>query len=248
MDSSVSGSEGLAGRASELVDDGRSVRVRALDHVAVRVVEREAVARFLVDSCGMHEIERTDRFTLVGGDAKRGKITLFEADVARPRGVLERIVVRVPRLADEPGTLCVGRKSIADEVVLLPEPSLPLGLVERTDCDVVDLDHVVLRVPEPETTAHVLEQLGFRRSEGRLAVADKHVFLVRGEPQAGEASVLDHLGLLVDSAADSKAAVEGLGHEVAEVVDATNTLAVFVWGPDRIKIEYVEHKPGFSLV
>jgi hypothetical protein len=35
---------------------------------------------------------------------------------------------------------------------------------------------------------------------------------------------------------------------VAEVKDAANTLAVFVWGPDRIKVEYVEHKPSFSLV
>ena len=25
-------------------------------------------------------------------------------------------------------------------------------------------------------------------------------------------------------------------------------LAVFIWGPERIKLEYVEHKPGFSLV
>jgi hypothetical protein len=24
-------------------------------------------------------------------------------------------------------------------------------------------------------------------------------------------------------------------------------LAVFVWGPDRVRIEYVEHKPGFAL-
>jgi len=32
------------------------------------------------------------------------------------------------------------------------------------------------------------------------------------------------------------------------VVDAPNTLAVFLWGPDRVKLEFVEHKPGFSLV
>ncbi len=36
--------------------------------------------------------------------------------------------------------------------------------------------------------------------------------------------------------------------EVADVVDAPNTYAVFVWGPERVKIEYVEHKPTFSLV
>ena len=30
-------------------------------------------------------------------------------------------------------------------------------------------------------------------------------------------------------------------------VHAANTKAVFVWGPDRVRIEYVEHKPEFSL-
>ena len=31
--------------------------------------------------------------------------------------------------------------------------------------------------------------------------------------------------------------------EVADVVDAPNTFAVFVWGPERVKVEYVEQKP-----
>ena len=35
---------------------------------------------------------------------------------------------------------------------------------------------------------------------------------------------------------------------VDNVVDAANTRAVFVWGPERVKLEYVEHKPTFSLV
>jgi len=39
-----------------------------------------------------------------------------------------------------------------------------------------------------------------------------------------------------------------LGLDVANVVDAENTFAVFVWGPERVKLEYVEHKPTFSLV
>ena len=50
--------------------------------------------------------------------------------------------------------------------------------------------------------------------------------------------------MLVDRADDAKE----LPAEVADVVDAPNTYAVFVWGPERVKIEYVEHKPTFSLV
>ena len=37
------------------------------------------------------------------------------------------------------------------------------------------------------------------------------------------------------------------GIEIAEVRDAANTFAFFVWGPDGIQLEYVEHKPEFSL-
>ena len=43
----------------------------------------------------MHVIERTDRFTLVGSDARRGKLTLFEAEGPRESGALARIGLRV---------------------------------------------------------------------------------------------------------------------------------------------------------
>ncbi len=54
-------------------------------------------------------------------------------------------------------------------------------------------------------------------------------------------------GLRVESADDHIEEAERRGLEIADVVDAPNTYAVFVWGPDRIKLEYVEHKPTFSL-
>jgi hypothetical protein len=38
-----------------------------------------------------------------------------------------------------------------------------------------------------------------------------------------------------------------MGLEIDNIVDAANTYAVFVWGPERVKVEYVEHKPTFSL-
>jgi hypothetical protein len=33
-----------------------------------------------------------------------------------------------------------------------------------------------------------------------------------------------------------------------DIKDAPNTLAVFLRGPSGVRIEYVEHKPGFALV
>ena len=52
----------------------------------------------------------------------------------------------------------------------------------------------------------------------------------------------------MDSADEHIKEAERRGLEIADVVDAPNTYAVFVWGPDGIKLEYVEHKPSFSLV
>ena len=62
-----------------------------------------------------------------------------------------------------------------------------------------------------------------------------------------ERPLLNHLALLVDSADDVIADARENGIEVESVVDAANTYAAFLWGPDRVRIEYVEHKPTFSL-
>src|ERR687893_1281051 len=71
------------------------IRPTSLDHVALWVDAREPMARFLCDHLGMHVIEATDSFTLVGVDAKLGKLTLFDAEGPRERGALERVVLRV---------------------------------------------------------------------------------------------------------------------------------------------------------
>src|SRR5215204_7796086 len=70
----------------------------SLDHVALWVDEREQLAAYLCEHLGMHVIEETDTFTLVGIDTKLGKLTLFDAEGPRQRGALERVVLRVGRL------------------------------------------------------------------------------------------------------------------------------------------------------
>ena len=52
----------------------------------------------------------------------------------------------------------------------------------------------------------------------------------------------------MESADETLDCVRDRGFDVADVVDAANTKAVFVWGPEGVKVEYVEHKPTFSLV
>ena len=111
-----------------------------------------------------------------------------------------------------------------------------------------DLDHVVLRVPSRESTVSRLEELGLERAGYRLRIAGKELVVREGDVEEGESPLLNHLAFLVDKADDVELEARARGLEVADVVDAPNTRAVFVWGPDRIKLEYVEHKPGFSLV
>jgi catechol 2,3-dioxygenase-like lactoylglutathione lyase family enzyme len=221
----------------------------SLDHVALWVDDREPLATFVCDHLGMHVIEETDTFTLVGIDAKLGKLTLFDAEGRRQRGALERIVLRVADLESVLSTLPFETTALGDGVAAFEAPAgVPLGLVEAAGED-FDLDHVVLGLSDPGAATRELAALGFeRRDDGCVAVGDRHVRVVRGSAADGQRPLLNHLALLVDDAHGIQDAAEGAGLEIDDVKDAKNTFAVFVRGPEGVRIEYVEHKPGFALV
>ncbi|HEU5476451.1 MAG TPA: VOC family protein [Gaiellaceae bacterium] len=229
---------------------------KTLDHVAYWLGDRDTVADFVVGHLGMHVIDRTDAFTLVGADARRGKLTLFSADGPRQRGALEHVALRVrdleQALAELPDDLEVERRREGEVYFELGE-GVALGLVEAdTDLD-YDLDHVALRSADPQATASEYGSLGFRAAAAgasgcpRVEVGGAWIEFQPGEPGAPEQPLLNHLAVLVDSADEHAAAARDLGVEIDDIVDAANTLAVFVWGPERVRIEYVEHKPTFSL-
>ena len=201
-----------------------------LDHVAYWLENRDEVADFCVAHLGMHVIERTDAFTLIGSNARRGKLTLFEAEGPRERGALKHVGLRVSKLPQET-SFRIG----AVELVLVEAP---------TDVE-FDLDHVALYSKTPEETAEAYLQLGFERAgPRRVEVGGAFVEFHEGEPGDPEKPLLNHLAVLVESADAAK----DLGAEVDKVVDAANTYAVFLCGPEGVRIEYVEHKPTFSLV
>ena len=232
------------------------MRPLTLDHVALWVADREPIADFLTAHVGMHVIEQTDRFTLVGSDARRGKLTLFDAEGPRERGALKHVALRVSDLraaiAELPEDLQVDQPRDGEAYFDVAE-GLRLGLVEaRTEVD-YDLDHTALFSQDPTATARAYERLGFRyappgRSEQpRVEVGGAFVELHDGDPGDPERPLLNHLAVLVDSAEEHIAEAEELGVEIDDVVDAPNTYAVFLWGPERVRIEYVEHKASFSL-
>jgi catechol 2,3-dioxygenase-like lactoylglutathione lyase family enzyme len=155
-------------------------------------------------------------------------------------------------LAELPDGLEVERRRDGEAYFELGE-GVALGLVEAdTDLD-YDLDHVALRSADPQATASEYGSLGFRAAAPgtsrcpRVEVGGAWIEFQPGEPGAPKQPLLNHLAVLVDSADEHEAAARDLGVEIDNVVDAANTLAVFVWGPERVRIEYVEHKPTFSL-
>ena len=212
---------------------------KSFDHVALWTSERDALTELLCGSMGLHVIERTDDFTLVGADAREGKVTLFDAEPPREPGSLVRIVFRV---RDLEGAI----ERLPDEC---PD-GVGLGFVQAGDDDLdYDLDHVVLRVADPAAVAEGLIGLGFAERDGRLWIADRAVVLEPGGAGAEpERPLLNHLALLVDSADAHIDAARAQGVEVTDIKDAANTYAGFVAGPEGIRIEFVEHKPTFSLV
>ena len=225
------------------------MQIETLDHVALWVGDRERLADFLTRHAGMHVIDRTDQFTLVGSDARRGKLTLFDAEGPRDAGVLARVGLRVldleEALAALPADVEVERgEGIAE---LEAGEGLRLALVEVEEGVAYDLDHVAFRVPDPAATFAGLAELGFEAVNGSLSVGGASIVLEEGDPGESDRPLLNHLGLRVESAEEHIAEAERRGLEIADVVDAPNTYAVFLWGPDSIKLEYVEHKPTFSL-
>ena len=211
------------------------MKIETLDHIALWVDERGALADFLVEEFAFHVIDRTDTFTLLGGDARRGKLTLFDAEGPREPGVLQEIAVRVPVKVE------------GSEELLSGPSGVPLRRIESEE-PVADLVHVAFRVPDPDGSFAQLAELGFVAEDGRLRAGDAFVGLERGEAPETDRPLLNHLGLRVESAEDHIQEAKRRGLEIADVVDAANTYAVFIWGPDGIKLEYVEHKPTFSLV
>jgi catechol 2,3-dioxygenase-like lactoylglutathione lyase family enzyme len=225
------------------------IRPNSLDHVALWVDQRPGLAAFLCDHLGMHVIEETDTFTLVGVDAKLGKLTLFDAEGPREAGPLERVGLRVGNLDAAVSGLPqeAGVRREDGRAVLEAPNGLRIVLVERGGTD-FDLDHVVLRLPDREAALGELESMGFDAENGSLRVADRELRIVEGDAPDGGRPLLNHIALLVDSADEVEREAERRGVEIDDRKDAANTLAVFLRGPFGIRIEYVEHKPGFSLV
>src|ERR1043165_3963600 len=97
----------------------------------------------------MHRIAEEDNFTLVGTDARRGKLTLFDAEGPREQGAFDHVALRVSDLSAARRALPAG----TPEVFEIGGDGLRLTFVEAPTDVEYDLDHVVLSTADPQATA-----------------------------------------------------------------------------------------------
>jgi catechol 2,3-dioxygenase-like lactoylglutathione lyase family enzyme len=216
---------------------------KTLDHVAFWVADRAPIVAFLESHLGMHVITEESNFTLMGSNARHGKLTLFDAEGPRDAGAFKHVALRVSSLEE-------ARAALPEETGETFEvgDGIRVTLVEGDPIVEYDLDHVALYTRDPEATAAEYERYGFERvGPTRVEVGGAFVDFHEGDPGETERPLLNHLAVLVDSAEDHIDEAKDAGIEVESVVDAANTYAAFLWGPDRVRIEYVEHKPTFAL-
>ena len=230
------------------------MKIRKLDHIALYMRTRDAAAAFLTSHLGFHVVDHTDRYTLVGAGGRLGKLTLFDAPegTSPAPGAIERINVRVAdpesaadRLSPDPAV-----EQRDGEYIFSGPEGLRFALVsgEGNFTD-YDLEGLILRSEAPEESARHFVNMGFAPGEDATTVraGEYRVHLVPSGSNTETQGMLYHLGCLVDSAQDHRKEAEERGFEIQDFVEAPNTLAVFVRGPENVIVEYVEHKPTFSL-
>ena len=215
------------------------MEARTLDHVAFWVAERDAITEVATRDLGMHVIDRQENFTLVGSDARRGKLTLFDAEAPRDRGPFKHVALRVSKLEGADRGRASGRRR-------------GRTLVEAPTDVEYDLDHVALFTADPEATAEAYLDFGFQPAEPkdgivRVEVGGAYVEFHEGDPgsRSGRCSTIS------PSSSTRRTSTSATPRTQASRSRASSTrrtrYAVFLWGPDRVRIEYVEHKPSFSL-
>jgi catechol 2,3-dioxygenase-like lactoylglutathione lyase family enzyme len=228
------------------------MKVERLDHIALYMNDRDEAARFLTTHLGFHVVDHTDRYTLVGAGGRLGKLTLFDA----PRGTtpspgeIERITIRVadPEAAAPTLPPEAGAEPLDGGYSFTGPEGLPLALIPgEGEFEDYDLEGFVLRSGSPEESARAFVEMGFAPGDDATTVRAGEYRISLTDSAADGGGMLFHVGCLVDSAEDHRREAEERGLEVTDFVEGPNTLAAFVRGPGDVSVEYIEHKPTFSL-
>lgn len=215
-----------------------------IDHVALRVPDPDQLTQFLCDHCDMQRGESEEGFSVLEPSDGGTRLLVSQADETPNPGMLQRLVLRVADLERALALLPRGLEvqQVETELAVFQGPQdiefgftwVPGGGVDY------DLDHLVLRVMDPDETTIALAQLGFVPRGGALHVADKQLRIEPGIRSEGQNELLSHIAVRVESVDAVRGQVLRAGLEFDELTLAPNKLGVYVRGPERIRVEYTE--------
>lgn len=209
-----------------------------LDHVALWLSDREDAVRRVMSFIEVQILDETGDFTLLGADREVGKLTLFDAPGPREQSQMMHVAFRAPE-GENAEEIQIGALHL-------------LRIVTPGASTSAELDHLALRVPDPERSATRWRELGFEAADPRIApgarvrLGDAFVDLYPGTALPTDRPLLNHLGALVESIDPYLDGSVGIDLEILDTVDAPNSRSVFVQAPDGVRLEYIEHKPSFT--
>jgi catechol 2,3-dioxygenase-like lactoylglutathione lyase family enzyme len=220
-----------------------AIDLLALDHVALSVADVGAIEAFLCDDLGMQVLERSGDSLLVGADARATGLRLTAAEGPREPGALARLVLRVSdpqravtSLRDVPDV----REDAPDSVTFDGPEGLGLGFTLMAGGGIdYDIDHVILRVADPEDTRIALAEVGCLPRGQALHVADKRIEL-QELPAWTERPLLEHIALRVGSIEAVAAQARRRGLAIYEGPTEEDALVIVLPGPERIKVALLE--------
>ena len=203
------------------------------------------MAAFMCDHLGMRELDRAADRVVVGADGRAATLSLIAAEGPRQRGALGRVILRVADVDRAVAALPAGTAVEGDRFELAkfrgPE-GIELGFTQVAGGGIeYDIDHVRLRVSDPDTTRMALAQAGLVPRAHALHVADKYIALAVS-PDPIERSLLHHIGLRVASVEAVVATARARGLEVDESA-AGDAVGVVVPGPERIRLRFSAQMP-----
>jgi len=213
----------------------------ALDELALAVADPDAMVAFLREHVGMHELDRSGDWVLVGADRLATKLRLLAAEGPREPGALSRLVLGVADLQRAVMSLPSGtemRQEGPGEFAFEGPEGLGLGFTLAPRGLDYDLDRVILRVAYPQEATVALTQLGCVARDGALYIAEKRIMLEE-LPAWTERPLLDHISVHVASVAPLAARARRGGLTV-ETADSDDTVTVVVPGLERISFRFVK--------
>jgi catechol 2,3-dioxygenase-like lactoylglutathione lyase family enzyme len=218
-----------------------TVDLLGVDHIALAVADPEALAAFLCDHLGMHELARAGGWLSVGAGGRATHLALVAADGPREPGALVRMVFRVSDMRGAVAALPDGTGVEEDgpEVATFTGPEgIALGFTQVFGGIDFDLDHLVLRVAETEDLRVALAELGSVPMGDSMHVADKR-FTLHAGPGATDRPLLDHIAFQVGSVATVASQARLRGLEIDER-SPTDTCTIVLPGAEQIRLDFVE--------